>query len=83
MSISFEKKKKTHLLCYHTTFNSPTMIYGGFPGGTVVRNPTANEGDTGDIGSMHGVGRSLGGGNGNPLQYSFYFLNFNWGLITL
>ena len=25
---------------------------------------------TGDMGSIPGVGRSLGGGNGNPLQYS-------------
>ena len=29
-----------------------------------------NAGDTGDLGSILGLGRSLGGGNGNPLQYS-------------
>ena len=42
----------------------------GFPGGSVVKNPSANEGDTGDVGLIPGSGRSLGEGNGNPLQYS-------------
>ena len=41
-----------------------------FPGGSVVKNPSANAGDTGDLGLIPGSGRSLGGGNGNPLQYS-------------
>ena len=41
-----------------------------FPGGSVVKNPPANAGDSGDMGSIL-VGRSSGGGNGNPLQY-FY-----------
>jgi len=31
---------------------------------------TYNAGDTGDPGSIPGVGRSSGGGNGNSLQYS-------------
>ena len=39
----------------------------GFPGGSVVKNLPAN---TGDMGSTPGSGRSLGEGNGNPLQYS-------------
>ena len=42
----------------------------GFPGGAVVKNPPANAGDTGDVGSIPGSGRSPGTGNGNPLQYS-------------
>ena len=42
----------------------------GFQGGTVVKNPPANAGDTGDVGSIPGLGRSLGGRNSNPLQYS-------------
>ena len=42
----------------------------GFPGGSVVKNPSANAGDAEDAGSVSGLGRSLGGGNGNPLQYS-------------
>ena len=42
----------------------------GFPGGSAVRSPLANVGDTGDSGSIPGLGRSPGGGNGKPLQYS-------------
>ena len=42
----------------------------GFPGGSVVTNPPANAGDAGDAGLIPGSGRSPGGGNGNPLQYS-------------
>ena len=33
------------------------------------KNPPANAGDTGDLGSIPGLGRSPGGGHGNPLQY--------------
>ena len=47
-----------------------TNIYKDFPGGSVVKNPVANAGDTGDAGSIPGSGRSPGEGNGNPLQYS-------------
>ena len=36
----------------------------------MVKNPSANAGDAEDAGSVSGLGRSLGGGNGNPLQYS-------------
>ena len=42
----------------------------GFPGGSVVNNPPASARDTRDMGSVPGSGRSPGGGNGNPLQYS-------------
>ena len=42
----------------------------GFPGSRVVKNPPANAGDTRDAGSTPGSGRSPGGANGNPLQYS-------------
>ena len=37
----------------------------------VVKNPPANAGNAGDVGSIPGRGRSSGGGHGNPLQYSF------------
>ena len=40
------------------------------PSGSVVKNPPANAGDTGDMDSIPGLGRSPGEGNGNPLQYS-------------
>ena len=36
----------------------------------VVKNPGAHAGDVGDLDSVPGLGRSPGGGNGNPLQYS-------------
>ena len=36
----------------------------------VVKNPLASAGDVRDAGSVPGSGRSLGGGNGNLLQYS-------------
>ena len=42
----------------------------GFPHGSVVKNPPSNTGDSGDLGSIPGSGRSPGGGNGNPLHYS-------------
>ena len=35
-----------------------------------VKNRPVNAGDRRDVGSIHGLGRSPGGGNGNPLQYS-------------
>ena len=42
--------------------------YGGFPCGSVVKNPPAN---TGDSGLITGSGKSPGRGSGNPLQYSY------------
>ena len=36
----------------------------------VVNNLPANVGDVKDAGSIPGLGRSSGGGHGNPLQYS-------------
>ena len=39
-------------------------------GGLVVKNPPASAGDKRDTGSIPGLGRSPGEGNGNPLQYS-------------
>ena len=45
-----------------------SSVYGvGFPGGSVVENLPASAGDPGLI---PGLGRSPGGGNGNPHQYS-------------
>ena len=42
----------------------------GFPGGSVVKNLPAKAGDVRDPGLIPGLGRSPGGGHGNPLQYS-------------
>ena len=37
----------------------------------MVKNPPANAGDTRDLDSVPGLGRSPGGGHGNPLRYSY------------
>ena len=42
----------------------------GFPGGSVVKNPPANTGDSRDIRLIPGSGQSPGEGNGALLQYS-------------
>ena len=42
----------------------------GFPDGSAGKESACNAGDTGDVGLIPGSGRSPGGGNGNPLQYS-------------
>ena len=44
------------------------MYRGSFPGGSVVQNPLAN---AGNMGWIPGWARPPGGGNGNPLQYSY------------
>ena len=36
----------------------------------MVKNSPAKAGDVGDLYSVPGSGKSLGEGNGNPLQYS-------------
>ena len=51
-------------------FESVLVRWGSFPGGSVVKNPPANIGDTRDASSIPGSGRSPGGGKGNPFQYS-------------
>ena len=55
-----------HLKCSMATCSGQSR----FPGGSVVKNQPANEGDPGDVGSRSGSERSPIGGNGNPLQYS-------------
>ena len=41
-----------------------------YPGVSMVKNLRASGEDAGDIGLNPGSERSLGGGNGNPFQYS-------------
>ena len=45
----------------------PTPVFLGFPGGSDSKESSCN---AGDLGSIPGLGRSLGEGNGYPLQYS-------------
>ena len=55
------------------TLTLEAAIYGnssyqeGFPGGSVGKESACN---AGDLGSIPGLGKSPGEGNGNPLQYS-------------
>ena len=58
-----------YLLIWSCDFSSLACC-GMDPSGSVVKNPPANAGDTGDMDSIPGSGRSPGEGNGNPLQYS-------------
>ena len=43
----------------------------GFPDGEAVKHLPADAGDAEDSGSIPGSGRSLGEGNGYPLQYLY------------
>ena len=43
----------------------------GFPDGLAGKESTCNAGDVRDVGSIPGLGRSPGGRNDNPLQYSY------------
>ena len=56
----------------------------GFPCSSVGKESACNAGDPGLI---PGSGRSLGEGNGNPLQYFFFYFMviylFNWKIIAL
>ena len=42
-----------------------------FPRGSAAKSPPAKAAGTGDTCLIPGLGRSSGGGNGNPLQYSY------------
>ena len=42
-----------------------------FPDGATIKNPPANARDLRDEGLIPGLEGSPGGGNGNPLQYSW------------
>ena len=52
---------QTNTLC------STYIIFGGFPGGSVVKNLPASVVDTRDTGSISGSGRYPAVGSGNPL----------------
>ena len=45
------------------------IVFYGFPGSSVVKNPSADAGDIGNTGSIPGLGRSTERGIGNSLQY--------------
>ena len=51
-------------------FGSLQRLHGASQVVLVVKNLPANAGNKRDTGSSPGLGRSPGGGQGNPLQYS-------------
>ena len=51
-------------------FSLQKCFFGPSQVALVVKNLPANAGDLRDAGLIHGLGRSPGEGNGNPLQYS-------------
>ena len=58
------------LLHLNTEVKSKPIRCVGSPCGSVVKNLPASVGAAGDVGSIPVSGRSVGGGNDNPLQYS-------------
>ena len=60
---------ENHLAKPQNLTESQSLCWG-FPDGSASKDSTCNEGDTGEAGSVPGLGRSPGGGHGNPLQYS-------------
>ena len=61
--INQEEKIKYHII-------SPYTWTMGFPSGAVAKNLLTKAGDTRDLGSILGSGRSPGVENGSPLQHS-------------
>jgi len=53
--------------CFSGNSIKVSNLKEGFPGSSVVKNPSANAGNPG---SIPGSGRSPAGGHGYPLQYS-------------
>ena len=61
------REQMAHLGSDTTMYLKEIKSFLGFPGGSEVKAPACNAGDPG---SIPGLGRSPGEGNGNPLQYS-------------
>ena len=71
-SVTYNIKKAISSLFIVSSKNLPAIrqlvtMLKGFPGGSVLKLLPAN---TGNTGSIRGLGRSPGGGNGNPFQDS-------------
>ena len=54
----------------HLIANSTLILFWASQVALVVKNPSANEGDIRDVGSIPGLRRSPGEGKDYPLQYS-------------
>ena len=69
------KNKQIHICMYkqvfnNNRFNSISQCIKGLPRWFSGKEPTCNAGAAGDMSSILGSGRSLGGGHSNPLQCS-------------
>ena len=77
------RKKQGSLLFIHTWHRCSINDYQGCPRASqvvlMVKNPPANAGDLRDPNAIPGLGRSPGGENGNPLQYSCLENPMDWG----
>ena len=65
--------KVTQLYTYTHSFLKKILFHYGLelPRWCSGKESVCQHGDTRDEGLIHGSGRSPGGGNGNPLQYSY------------
>ena len=67
VNVNFYKYQQDKVV-KHFPIDFAKLTYNvGFPGGSDYKESTCN---VGDLGSIPGLGRSSGGGHGNPLQYS-------------
>ena len=55
---------------HHCRIYRPSSLCWGYLGASDSKESACSVGDTGDMGSIPGSGRSPGEGSGNPLQYS-------------
>ena len=65
--VDFQVRKKYVLILHKTLDFSLNIFLLAFQVLLVVENLPANTGDARDMGLIPGLGRSPGGGNGNPL----------------
>ena len=68
----FQPKSQLLRESFLTKANESSLVlyWLGFPCGSVVKNLPANAGEAGDTGSIPGLEKCPGEGNGNSLQYS-------------
>ena len=64
------EQPQTHSSNSQQQYNHISTTQSAWLVALVVKNLPANEGDIRDVDSISGLGRSPGGGHGNPLQYS-------------
>ena len=65
IKVIISRKQGNPIISIHTQFRS--LFVRGFPGGSLGKESDCN---LGDLGSIPGLGRSPGEGNGYPFQYS-------------